>query len=141
MTINDAYLVLKTRVTEKDLDNLAPDVTDAILTIQKYSKKSNEPIWKSDEHFINACNESYLQGKTDQAQKDIKELGISEAELIVAKMYIKDEIAKFPTCMELQTISKILDSFEKKCPKGNDTHWTCYEVCEHRENGICTLNN
>lgn len=30
---------------------------------------------------------------------------------------------------------------EKKCPKGNDTHWTCYEVCEHRENGICALNN
>lgn len=37
MSVDDACLILRTRVTEKDLDCLADDVKDAILTIRDAS--------------------------------------------------------------------------------------------------------
>lgn len=68
-------------------------------------------------------------------------MNVSEEELIAAKAYIKNEITKHPGCMELETISRILNSFEKKCPKEHNTHQICYEFCAYRENGVCTIND
>lgn len=45
---------------------------------------NDKPLWKSDEHFINACNESYQQGKADKEKElleRIKELESRVSEL------------------------------------------------------------
>ena len=37
-------------------------------------------------------------------------------------------------------LSQYVDSDKTRCPNGKDMTQPCYEMCEHRENGMCHLN-
>lgn len=80
-----------------------------------------------------------IQGNTCAYEKSVDKL--DQADIITAKSYLQDEIAKHPTCNEPHILMTILENVKKKCPKGHNTENTCYEMCGYRENGFCTLND
>lgn len=72
--------------------------------------KMDKPLWKSDEHFISACNESYQQGKTD---------GVREfAEWLLHHSMLCDSFGQdmndYDLLSEDEIINEVLSEYEKE---------------------------